>query len=58
MKLPEDWSNYSQLDKAKWFSKFVLVYQREGEIKGLPMDCALEIKEAYEQFIKEGGYGN
>ena len=45
MKLPKNWKEYSHLEQAKWFLKYVVQYQREGEIKGLS-----------DKFLIEGGY--
>lgn len=39
-----------------WFLKYVVQYQREGEIKGLSADVDQEVKEAYDKFLIEGGY--
>lgn len=56
MKLPKNWKEYSHLEQAKWFLKYVVQYQREGEIKGLSADVDQEVKEAYDKFLIEGSY--
>ncbi|MBW9212085.1 MULTISPECIES: hypothetical protein [Terrabacteria group] len=56
MKLPENWQEYSHLEQAKWFLKYAVKYQREGEIRGLLEDIEPEVKEAYEKFLNAGGY--
>ncbi len=54
--LPENWSDYTREEKLTWMTMYYRESYREGEYYGLFDFAPQNVKDAYEELMKEDDY--